>query len=103
MSTRLAALGLAAAFVAATSFTPMPGSAAPLVVLDTPAHASDVQSVDYKRRYWRHRNSDVHVRAPFTSVDTSRDTWVAAPFARVYSGSYGTYVRAPFVDLWVPR
>jgi hypothetical protein len=36
-------------------------------------------------------------------VDTHRDTWVAAPFARVYGGRGGTWVRAPFVDLWVPR
>jgi hypothetical protein len=28
---------------------------------------------------------------------------VAAPFARVYSGRAGTWVRAPFVNLWVPR
>jgi hypothetical protein len=43
------------------------------------------------------------VRVPFTEVDTRRGTWVAAPFARVYSGRRGTWVRAPFVNLRVPR
>jgi hypothetical protein len=39
-----------------------------------------------------------------TSVDDEDgDTWVRAPFARVYSGRRGTWVRAPFVNLWIPR
>ncbi|MGA7545696.1 MAG: hypothetical protein WBW08_07700 [Methyloceanibacter sp.] len=38
-----------------------------------------------------------------TSVDVDRQTHVEAPFASVHGGGYGTWVRAPFVDLSVPR
>lgn len=86
--------------VAAIGFGVIAGSAqvsaAPMQGSHFDAKASLVQTVGYKR----HRT---YVRAPFTSVDTGRDTWVAAPFARVYSGRRGTWVRAPFVNLWVPR
>ena len=61
-----------------------------------------MQETGYYKRRWRYRNG-TYVRAPFTAVDTDRDTWVTAPFARVYSGRHGTWVRAPFVNLWVPR
>jgi hypothetical protein len=46
---------------------------------------------------------DTHVRAPGTSVDVDRQTHVEAPFTSVHVGRYGTWVRAPFVDLFVPR
>jgi hypothetical protein len=65
-----------------------------------PALVHEVAS-KYNRRYYR--DNGTYVRAPFAEVDTRRDTWVAAPFSRVYSGRRGTWVRAPFVDLWVPR
>jgi hypothetical protein len=79
------------------------GFAAPAPVLAS-SKASAVEKVGYKKRRTYYRDYDgEHVRAPFASVDTGRDTWVAAPFARVYSGGRGTWVRAPFVDLWVPR
>lgn len=74
----------------------MQASATPAQISQVDAKSSLVQTVGYKKRR-------TYVRAPFTSVDTGRDTWVAAPFARVYSGRRGTWVRAPFVDLWVPR
>ena len=61
-----------------------------------------VQDVGYYKRRWRY-NSDTYARAPFTEVDTRRGTRVGAPFARVYSGPNGTWVRAPFVNLWAPR
>ena len=61
-----------------------------------------VQEAGYYKRRWRYRDG-AYVRAPFAEVDTYHDTWVAAPFARVYSGRGGTWVRAPFVNLWVPR
>jgi hypothetical protein len=48
-------------------------------------------------------HTGTYVRAPFTEVDARRGTWVAAPFARVYSSRHGTWVRGPFVNLWVPR
>ncbi len=48
---------------------------------------------------------DTQVRAPFTSVDTSKDkgTQVQAPFTSVETDDRGTHIRAPFVDLFVPR
>jgi hypothetical protein len=106
MSMRLAGLGIAA-ILAAIMFAPAPGTAAPLVVIDKGTQVSDLQSVGYKRRYWRKYDRDddgnTYVRAPFAEVDTHGGTWVAAPFARVYSDRYGTWVRAPFVNLWRPR
>jgi hypothetical protein len=45
----------------------------------------------------------VHVREPFTAVDVDPGTHVEAPFASVHVGRYGTWVRAPFVDLFVPH
>jgi hypothetical protein len=81
---------------------PAPASAAPGVIAVPEAGSAVVQEADYYKRRWRRRNG-AYVRAPFAEVDTRRDTWVAAPFARVYSGRRGTWVRAPFVNLWVPR
>jgi hypothetical protein len=104
---RFAGLGLAAASVmAAFALLPTAASAAPGTVA-APAHASDVQPVYYcTRKAWRRGlcgNSGTYVRAPFTEVDTTRGTRVAAPFVRVYDGRYGTWVRAPFVNLWSPH
>jgi len=94
MSMQTVGLGLAAAVLAAIALAPVPGSAAPLTVLAKPADVSQVQAVGYyKRRYWRRDRYE----------DTRRETYVAAPFARVYTGRAGTWVRAPFVNLWVPR
>jgi len=103
MFMRSAGLGFAA-ILAAVMLMPVQGSAAPLVVVDKASQTSDLQSVGYKRRYWRHYDDHgTYVRAPFSEVDTRGDTWVAAPFVRVYNGRYGTWVRAPFVNRWVPR
>jgi hypothetical protein len=102
MSKRTAGLGLAA-ILAAMTLAPVPGSAAPLVVVDKGAQASDLQAIGYKRRYWRNYDHGTYVRAPFSEVDTRGDTWVAAPFVRVYNGPAGTWVRAPFVNRWIPR
>jgi hypothetical protein len=94
MSMRTVSVGLGAAVLAAIALAPVPGSAAPLTVLAKPADVSQVQTVGYyKRRYWRRDRYD----------EPRRETYVAAPFARVYTGRYGTWVRAPFVNLWVPR
>jgi hypothetical protein len=102
MTDRSLYLGLAAAGF--TVFTGLPASslAAPGPVLAPPAEIELVQQVDYNKRRWRYRNG-THVRAPLTSVDTGDDTYVRAPFARVFSGRSGTWVRAPFVNLWIPR
>jgi hypothetical protein len=82
-------------------------SAAPSAVVAAPGDAALVQKVDYQRRWWRRHYRDsygeTHVRAPLTSVDTGRETFVRAPFARIYNGRAGTWVRAPFVNLFVPR
>ena len=54
----------------------------------------------HHRQYPRYER---HVDAPFTHVETGRRVVVEAPFATVYAGRRGRYVRAPFVDLWIPR
>jgi hypothetical protein len=55
----------------------------------------------YKRRYYKRG----YVRAPFTRVYTRgyRFTSVDAPFASVRVRPWGTWVRAPFVNIYVPR
>jgi hypothetical protein len=80
-------LGLAAAGFMLIAGLPAPSYAAPGVVLKPSAEAELVQEAGYYKRRWRSRN----------------ETYVRAPFARVYSGRRGTWVRAPFVNLWVPR
>ncbi|HLC09148.1 MAG TPA: hypothetical protein VJK06_07675 [Methyloceanibacter sp.] len=78
--------------------------AAPAQSAKIEAKNSLVQTVGNKKRRTYYRDSDgEHVRAPFASVDTGRGTHVDAPFASVHTDRGGTYVRAPFVDLWVPR
>jgi hypothetical protein len=100
MTNRSTYLGLAAAVSVAGLSLPQQGQAAPAAVLDAPA-----QQIDSDRYYWRHHRHgrSVHVREPFTSVDVDGRTDVEAPFASVHVGRYGTWVRAPFVNLFVPR
>jgi hypothetical protein len=59
----------------------------------------------YERRHYRRYKGRSYVRAPFTRVETRgyRRTSVDAPFASVRVRRHGTYVRAPFVDLYIPR
>jgi hypothetical protein len=102
MSTRFLTLAVAAAGFALIVNLPAPASAGPGVVAAPEAGTALVHEAGYYKRRWRYRDG-AYVRAPFAEVDTRRDTWVAAPFARVYSGRRGTWVRAPFVNLWVPR
>jgi hypothetical protein len=93
MSKRLAGLGLAASVVAAFALLSAAASAAPGIVAKQ-AQASEVQPVYYcSRRAWRRG----------LCGEPRSETYVAAPFVRVYSGRYGTWVRAPFVNLWNPR
>jgi hypothetical protein len=87
MTTRSLFLGLAAAGFILTVGSASPSHAAPGVVLKPSAEAELVQEAGYYKRRWRSRD----------------ETYVRAPFARVYSGRRGTWVRAPFVNLWVPR
>lgn len=58
-----------------------------------------------RHRAWVRRGELVAVRAPFTYVETRpyRHVAVEAPFASVYVDRGGTWVRAPFVDLYVPH
>ena len=72
---------------------PAPASAGPGVVVKPSVATELVEQAGYYNRRWRYRNNN----------DSGRETFVAAPFARVYSGRAGTWVRAPFVNLWVPR
>ena len=82
----------------------MQASAAPAQISQVDAKSSVVQTVGYwKRRHYYRDYDGEHVRAPFTSVDTARGTHVEAPFATVHTDGSGTYVRAPFVNLWIPR
>ena len=99
---RSLAVYLAASGFALLAGLPLPALAGPGVAAKPQAGKALVQEAGYYTRRWRDRDG-AYVRAPFTEVDTWRDTWVRAPFARVYSGRAGTWVRAPFVNLWVPR
>lgn len=96
---------------------------APAVALSMPAqqaaggyHADRAQivKVHAKRHHThhqkyaakRHRHHQV-VEAPFTRVETGhryrRGVIVDAPFAFVSVNRHGRTIRAPFVDLWIPR
>jgi hypothetical protein len=82
----------------------MQASAAPAPIPQVEAKTNLVQTVGYWKRHHYYRDYEgEHVRAPFASVDTGRGTHVEAPFATVHTDGSGTYVRAPFVNLWVPR
>jgi len=56
----------------------------------------------YDRRRYHRRG---YIRAPFTRVETRGRRWtsVDVPFASVRVRRSGVWVRAPFVDLYVPR
>ena len=90
---RILSVCLGAAGFAFLIGTAAPASAGPGVVATPQAGTALVQEAGYYRRRWRFRDDGY----------SGRETFVAAPFARVYSGRYGTWVRAPFVNLWVPR
>ena len=101
MNIRSLVLAFAAASFAILVGEAAPASAAPGLVATPESGAALVQEAGYYKRRWRRNGT--YVRAPFADVDTRRETWVDAPFARVYNGRWGTWVRAPFVNLWVPR
>ena len=56
-------------------------------------------------RYYRNYDRGTVVDAPTTYVDTRgyRRVWVDAPFTAVRVHPRGVWVRAPFVDLYIPR
>lgn len=98
-------VALVAAGFGTAVFLPSNASAVPSVDQKVSAQSGLVQLVDSKsRRRGHYDDDDVHVRAPFASVDVDDGgTYVEAPFTSVYKDRYGTHVRAPFVDLWIPR
>ena len=106
MTRGIMSLALAGAAVAAgVSFAPQ-GQAAPAAVQRAPAQSQLVQRVDADAYYWRHHRRyarGTHVRAPGTAVDVEGGTQVEAPFTMVHTDRHGTWVRAPFVDLFIPR
>jgi hypothetical protein len=60
----------------------------------------------HRRRSWSYDSDGDHVvEAPFTRVETGRRGRVAvdAPFSSVRVGKRGVWVRAPFVDIYVPK
>ena len=95
MRIRPVAPALAAACLALIVSLPQPVFAGPGVAAVPQAATPLVQEAGYYRRRWRYRDG------PY--VDTRKETFVDAPFARVYNGRFGTWVRAPFVNLWIPR
>lgn len=97
-------VALVAAGFGTAVFLPSNASAVPSVDQKVSAQSGLVQLVDSKsRRRGHYDDDDVHVRAPFASVDVDDGIYVEAPFTSVYKDRYGTHVRAPFVDLWIPR
>jgi hypothetical protein len=85
----------------------LPAAAGPISAAQgESAHEGAVELV--RDGHWRRRNrgyyDDYYVDAPFTRVERrGRRVAVDAPFASVRKGRYGTWVRALFVDLYVPR
>ncbi len=61
----------------------------------------DDENGRWERRRRHHRER--YVVAPFTDVETGRRVVVDAPFAHVTVDRHGRFIRAPFVNLWVPR
>lgn len=102
----------AAAAVAVALFAAaLPASAAPLGVRAAEAKSETlVTEVHYKRKYAKrykgryYKYGRRHVDAPYTYVDRySGRTVVDAPHAYVTRSRRGVHIRAPYVNLYVPR
>jgi hypothetical protein len=110
VSKQVAYLGVALATALSASMAGLPAMSAASfgTLLRAQAGGDLVQPVgdsgQYTEEYYD-EDRDTQVRAPFTSVDTSKDkgTQVQAPFTSVETDDRGTHIRAPFVDLFVPR
>lgn len=104
MTMRSVCVALAVIGFGAAALLPSSSSAVSFVDFKVSAHSGFVQLVGDDRDDRRDDDSDgTHVRAPFASVDVDDGTHVEAPFTSVHTDRRGTYVRAPFVDLWIPR
>lgn len=91
---------------AAVAVRPAGAEAAPIgAAAKNASGPSEVVKVHTRKDKHHHHRRDYerHVDTPFTHVETGRHTFVDAPFAMVYVGRHGRYVRAPFVNLWIPR
>ena len=110
------AAGASLALAGAIAMSGAPASAAPLGGHRASAahdgRAVTLVSDDWDdRRHRRHRHyfrdydGDHVVDAPYTHVETGYGGRVAvdAPYASVRVGRRGVWVRAPFVDLYVPK
>ena len=82
------------------SVAKIPSTTGPVVLVD-----GDWDDDDWEYRRYRRYYRGSYVRAPFTRVETGYRGRVAvdAPFASVRTGPRGTWVRAPFVNIFVPR
>lgn len=106
MINRSLCIGAAAgALVLVMALSPQASAAPSAVTLQAQVHPELIRRVGSDDRWHRrhYRDHGTYVRAPFTDVDTHHGTHVEAPFASVHTGRYGTWVRAPFVNLFVPR
>jgi hypothetical protein len=108
---RARAMAMVAA-LAASTIAVLPAAAGPASahVSKLKSHKSNVVHVHRsshddarhsRRRYHRHHSHVVD--APFTRVETGRRVVVDAPFAHVTVNRHGRHIRAPFVNLWLPR
>jgi hypothetical protein len=102
-------VALAAALSASMAGLPAASAASFGTLLRAQAGGDLVQPVgdtgQYTEEEYSAEDRDTQVRAPFTSVDTDSKerTRVEAPFTSVDKDEDGTHIRAPFVDLFVPR
>ena len=98
----LAALAFSALLVTGTAAV-----AAPLGGISPPGVHGESQVIKVHRRGRHHHHHHYRrgrvVEAPFTYVESGRRVVVEAPFTTVYVGRRGRYVRAPFVNIWIPR
>lgn len=103
-------LAATAVALAMTATGASAGSFGKLAKSDASHHSTQVHAVHYTqdgrghKRYHRHMHDGVNVEAPFTSVETRHHRHVAvdAPFTSVRVHRRGVWVRAPFVNLFVP-
>ena len=103
----VAYLGLALVTALSASIVGLPAASAAKfgTLLRAQAGSDLVQPIGDSGQEYNDEDRDSQVRAPFTSVDTnkSKGTQVQAPFTSVQTDDGGTRIRAPFVDLFVPR
>lgn len=96
----------AAVSAAARSAVAGPSNDGVIKVHSKSKHHSKSAKKHARRSTYKHHRGTRVVEAPFTYVEKGygrRGVLVDAPFAFVRTERRGRYVRAPFVDLWIPR